>query len=143
MLFGMRTMTTYCLTGGDTHDTADLTARLCITPTDAFDGGDNFGRVHPIVRSHALWELSSSSGPEDGVELADQFRRVLALLEPRRELLWELVDKDGWRADWFCYLGSHATEHAAELDRDTLNRLLRLPGEIFLDVYEDGPEDCP
>ena len=33
----------------------------------------------------------------------------------------------GCEASWFCYLGSRATEHAAELDRALLSRLLGLP----------------
>jgi hypothetical protein len=44
------------------------------------------------------------------------------------------------RPTWFCYIASHATEHAAELDRQTLQRLLALPGDLWLDVCgETGP----
>lgn len=39
--------------------------------------------------------------------------------------------------DWFCYLGSHAAEHAAELPRTLLQQRLDLPGALLPDVYED------
>lgn len=47
----------------------------------------------------------------------------------------------GYWANWFCYLGSSACEHAAELDRDTLGRLLGRSGELWLDVYPDDERD--
>ena len=34
-----------------------------------------------------------------------------------------------------------ATEHAAELDRQTVQRLLALPGDLWLDVCGDGFDD--
>lgn len=40
--------------------------------------------------------------------------------------------------DWFCYIASHDAEHAAGLDRQTLQRLLALPGDLWLDVCGDG-----
>jgi len=90
---------------------------------------------------HAGWMLESNpGGPLEGVELSDSLRRVIAILRPRRESVWRLVD-DGYRVDWFCYLGSHAAEHAAELRRDLLAELLDLPGALLLDVYRDGPDD--
>jgi hypothetical protein len=33
---------------------------------------------------------------------------------------------------------SHATEHAAELKRDILRRIIASPGDLWLDVYGDG-----
>ncbi|HSR82632.1 MAG TPA: hypothetical protein VLM11_00440, partial [Streptosporangiaceae bacterium] len=38
--------------------------------------------------------------------------------EPVTALVWELV-QEGYEANCFCYIASHATEHAAELDRTT------------------------
>jgi hypothetical protein len=58
---------------------------------------------------------------------------VLDVLEPRRAELWELAEA-GYRADWFCLVASHATEHAVELDRGLL---ARPPGELLLDVCGD------
>jgi hypothetical protein len=43
--------------------------------------------------------------------------------------------------NWPCIVGSHGLEHAVELDRHTLQRLLALPGDLWLDVYEAIPED--
>ena len=61
------------------------------------------------------------------------------MLEPRTGDIWNLVQQD-YEANWFCYVGSHATEHAVVLDRDLMTRLVALPGELWLDIYEDGPE---
>lgn len=46
----------------------------------------------------------------------------------------------GYDANWFCYIASHATEHAAELDRKTLQRILALPGDLWLDVCGGNDE---
>ena len=62
-------------------------------------------------------------------------------LEPVAARLWDLVHA-GYKANWFCCIASDATEHAAELDRPTLQRLLALPGDLWLDVCgETGRED--
>jgi len=45
--------------------------------------------------------------------------------------------------DWFCYIGSHPTEHAAELSRELMRRLLDLPGALLLDIYDDYDEAEP
>lgn len=39
--------------------------------------------------------------------------------------------------NWLCYVASHATEHAAELDRHAKQRLLALPSDLWLDVCGD------
>jgi hypothetical protein len=44
-------------------------------------------------------------------------------------------------ANWCCWVASHATEHAVELDRPTLQRILALPGDLWLDVCGDGSDD--
>jgi hypothetical protein len=53
--------------------------------------------------------------------------------------LWELIHT-GYDANWFCYIASHATEHAAELDRQTMQRILALPGDLWLDVCGDDTD---
>jgi hypothetical protein len=75
------------------------------------------------------------------VELAEHLHRLLDVLEPAAAELGRLVD-DGYWANWFCHVESHAAEHAVELDRATLTRLLRLPGDLWLDVSaeDDRPE---
>ena len=83
-----------------------------------------------------MWSLSSGVGPVDGIELQDQFERVLDDLHPLRDRLWKLADA-GYTMDWFCYVGSHAAERAVELPRDLMQRLLDLPGVVFLDIYDD------
>ena len=42
-----------------------------------------------------------------------------------------------YQANWLCYIASHATERAAELDRQTMQRVLALPGDLWLDVRGD------
>jgi hypothetical protein len=84
--------------------------------------------------------LKSSPSIESGVELSTQLQRLLAILEPRAGQLWDLVEA-GYQANWLCYLASHATEHATELDRHLLRRLLALPGDLWLDITGDGMDD--
>jgi hypothetical protein len=88
-----------------------------------------------------VWLLSASTDIETGVELATQLDRLLVILEPVTALLWDLVEA-GYEANWLCYVASHATEHAAELDRQLLGRLLTLPGDLWLDIAGDGRDDC-
>jgi len=83
--------------------------------------------------------LTSSAGIEVGTELSEHLHRLLASLEPVTALIWQMV-QEGYEANWFCYVASHATEHAVELDRTTLQRLLALPGDLWLDVCGDDTE---
>jgi hypothetical protein len=57
----------------------------------------------------------------------------------RRADLWKLVEV-GYTMDWFCYLGSHAAEHAAVLSRELMQKLLDVPGDVLLDIYDDYDE---
>jgi hypothetical protein len=86
------------------------------------------------------WSLVSADGPVDGAELSEQITVVIDQLYAHRAALWSLVEQ-GYEMDWFCFLGSHATEHAAVLPRELMQRLLDLPGTLLLDVYSDDPDD--
>ncbi|MBE8522516.1 hypothetical protein ILP97_34365 [Amycolatopsis sp. H6(2020)] len=68
--------------------------------------------------------------------MADRSFVLLDRLEPKADALWRLTDQ-GYVADWFCLATSQATEHAIELDRLLLRRLLALPGDLLLDVMGD------
>ena len=133
----METRATFRLSGDTRLTAAAVTRRLGIQPTRALEAGDRVGRRPGTTRDSSAWLLASGSGIEAGTELAGQLHRVLAVLEPVTDALWDLV-RAGYEANWFCYIASHATEHAAELDRQTLQRLLALPGDLWLDVCGDG-----
>jgi hypothetical protein len=109
-----------------------VTRRLGITPTSALEAGERPGPRSP-VRDVSGWWLDSAPRAKEGVELAGHLHRLLNVLEPAAAELGRLVD-DGYWANWFCHVESHAAEHAVELDRATLTRLLRLPGDLWLDV---------
>lgn len=68
------------------------------------------------------------------IGLARSLQDVLDRVEPAAASLWDL-ERDGYRVGRFCYLGSDAAELAAEIDRATLQRLLALPGDLWLGVY--------
>ena len=129
----MRTGATFRLFGDDRLTAADVTARLGLAPTSDHEAGSRKGPRSP-VRTSSGWFLST--GTDDGVELSAQLQALLDELEPLTSVLWDLVSM-GYEANWFCYVGSHATEHAAELDRALLARLARLPGDLWLDIYGD------
>lgn len=95
-----------------------------------------------VTRTHdsSLWLLASSSGVEQGTELGAHLRRLLDVLEPVAGPVWELVTS-GYEANWYCAVASHATEHATELDRGTLQRLLAMPGDLWLDVWGDDVDE--
>lgn len=97
--------------------------------------------MRPVaIRAESVWAWSSAATIEEGVELGDHLRRLLDVLQPATTELWELVNA-GYEATWFCYVASHATEHAVELDRQLVGRLLTLPGDLWLDVCGGGVDD--
>jgi hypothetical protein len=136
----METTAAFRLSGDATLTAAAVTRQLGIQPTRALEAGDPVSSRSARARDSLLWLLSSSPGIETSTELSEHLHRLLAVLEPVTAQLWELV-RTGYHANWLCYIASHATEHAAELNRDTLQRLLALPGDLWLDVSGDGT-DC-
>jgi hypothetical protein len=136
----VRTTATFRLIGDAALTAEAVTRRLGILPSRAFEAGDRVSRRSRAARGSSAWLLNSSSGIEDGTELAEHLHRLLDDLEPVTAQLWDLVHA-GYEANWFCYIASHATEHAAELDRPTLRRLLVLPGDLWLDVCGETGHD--
>lgn len=135
-LTGVETTATFRLGGNATLTAAAVTRRLGIQPTRAFETGDLVSSRSSRTRDSSLWLLNSSPGIQADTELSEHLHRLLAILEPVTAPLWELV-RAGYYANWFCYIASNAAEHAAELDRQTLQRLLALPGDLWLDVCGD------
>ena len=137
----MRTQASYRIFGDDSALTAArVTQTLGLPASRTMEAGERVGRNGPPTKASGWW-LASGDEPEDGVELSAQLGRVLATLMPQREALWSLV-ADGYRIDWFCYLGSHPMERAVELPRELLVDLLRVPGELLLDIYDDHPDEA-
>lgn len=132
----METTATFRLHGDGALTAAQVTERLGIQPTTAAEASTPVSSRSPHTRDGAMWTLSSSPRVESGVELSEQLHRLLDLLEPVADTLWDLVAV-GYHANWFCFVASHPTEHAVELDRPTLQRLLALPGDLWLDVCGD------
>lgn len=78
--------------------------------------------------------------PRDGVELEESIVALLEMVEPRASQLAELRPL-GAQVDFLCYVGSHATEHAAILAPSTLMRVAALDAELWLDIYEEGSSE--
>jgi Domain of unknown function (DUF4279) len=133
------TRATFRLAGYDGQTSAMITRRLGIQPTRSFEAGDPVSSRSSRTRDFSLWLLSSSPASEEGTELAAHLKRLLDILEPVMEQIWDLVEA-GYEANWLGSIASHATEHAAELDRRILQRLLALPGNLWLDVCGDGTD---
>jgi Domain of unknown function (DUF4279) len=136
----VETRATFRLFGDATLTAAAVSQQLGIQPTRALEADDRVGRQPGAARAASAWLLSSGPGSEQGTGLAEQLHRLLAVLEPLTAQLWDLA-RAGYEANWFCYIASHAAEHAAELDRQTMRRLLALPGDLWLDVCGDGFDD--
>jgi len=132
----MEATAAFRLSGNATLTAAAVTRRLGIKPTRAFEAGHPVGRHPAATRQRSLWLLTSSPGVEAGSEIADHLHRLLAVLEPATAAVWELA-RAGYDANWLWCIGSHPTEHAAELDRQTMQRVLALPGDLWLDVHGD------
>jgi len=135
----VQTKATFRLFGGGKLTAAAVTLRLGVEPTWRAEAGDRVSSRSLHARDCSAWLLSSSPDIEPGTELREHLHRLLAILEPVARPLWELV-REGYEANWFCFAASHATEHAAELDRATMRRVLALPGDLWLDVCGDGTD---
>jgi Domain of unknown function (DUF4279) len=133
----METSATFRLFGRRDLTAAAVTDHLGVTPSRSFEAGIPVSRRSMRLRESSGWLLHSAPAIEVGVELSEQIERLLSVLEPKAQSLWELVER-GYQANWFCYLGSHAAEHAAELNRDLLARLLHLPGDLWIDASGDA-----
>jgi hypothetical protein len=143
ILARMLTKVTFRLAGYDPGLTAAaVTRRLGLQPATAFEADTPVSRRKaPRTRGYSLWLISSSPHVEPDVGLSVHLRRLLTILEPVAAPLWELADL-GYEANWYCFAASHATEHAMELDRPIMQRLLALPGDLWLDVCGDGAENA-
>lgn len=135
----METRAAFRLQGHAGLTAAAVTRQLGVQPTQAFEAGMPVSPRSAHIRDSSLWLLNSSPQIEAHTEVAEHLLRLLAVLEPVAEALWELVNT-GYAANWYCWVASHATEHAAELDRATLQRVLALPGDIWLDVCGDSTD---
>jgi hypothetical protein len=136
----MLTLATFRLFGDATRSAAAVTRRLGIQPSNSYEASDPVSRRSARPRGYSAWLLQSSPSSQPDTELTEHLHRLLAILEPVAAPLWELVDA-GYDANWFCHIASHPCEHAAELDRQTLQRLLVLPGDLWLDVSGDGTDE--
>lgn len=136
-LTDVETRATFRLCGRAGLTAAMVTRRLGIQPTGAHEVGDPVSSRSEHTRDFSLWRLTSSPQIEAGPEIAEHLHRLLAILEPVTMPLWELIN-EGYEANWYCWIASHATEHAAEIDRALLQRLLALPGDLWLDLCGDG-----
>lgn len=132
----MRTLASFRLFGVLASAPRAVTTRLGITPTRSAEVGDPISRRSPRRRDTSLWILQSAPAIEVGIELSEQLQRLLDQLLPTRDALWKLVGQ-GYEATWFCFVASNAAEHAVELDRSLLARLLDLPGDLWFDACGD------
>jgi hypothetical protein len=139
-LAGVETRATFRPSGNAGLTAPAVTRRLGIQPTRTFEAGDRVSSRSARTRDSSIWLLSSSPGTEASTELTEHLHRLLATFEPVIAPLWELAH-EGYDANWLCQIASHAGEHAAELDRATLQRLLALPFDLWLDVSGDGADN--
>jgi hypothetical protein len=135
----VETTATFRLFGDATLTAAAVSRQLGIQPTRWHEAGDRVSPRSHATSDYSAWLLCSSSDIEAGTELTEQLHRLLGVLEPVTGQLWDLVHA-GYKASWFCFIASHSTEHAAELDRQTLQRLLALPGDLWLDTCGDDTD---
>jgi hypothetical protein len=139
MLAGMETRAAFRLIGQPGLTAAAVTQQLGMQPSEALEAGAPVSSRSSRTRELSLWLLNSGPEIEADSDPAEHLRRLLTVLEPVTGQLWQLV-RAGYEANWYCWVASHATEHAVELDRPTLQRLLVLPGDLWLDVSGDDEE---
>jgi hypothetical protein len=134
----MKTSATFRLFGERDLTAAAVTDQLGLTPSRSYEAGTPVSGSTRLCES-STWLLRSAPAIELAVELSEQIERLLTVLEPKTQSLWNLVER-GYRANWFCYVASTPAEHAVELNRDLLTRLLHLPGDLWIDACGDAED---
>lgn len=125
------------LTNGRGGTAAAVTERLGIAATRTVEAGSPISpRIPGRVRTHSAWILKSAPEPEEDVRLPEMLDRLLDRLEPVTTTLWEL-EQEGYEANWLGLMDVRDGENATELPRSLLQRLIALPGDLWLDVYRD------
>jgi hypothetical protein len=132
----VRAQATFRLFGADGLTAGAVTERLAIEPSREFERGDPVGNGSSDRRSSSAWLLAGDDDVAEGSELAPQLGTLLGTLQPKTDLLWDLVG-EGYRASWFCFVACRSAEHAVRIDRALLARLLFMPGDLVLDVRGD------
>jgi Domain of unknown function (DUF4279) len=116
----VRTTASFRVQGDGPSLTVDAVSRkLGLQPTQSSEAGDRVSPRSSARRADSMWIINSSSGVEDGVELSEQLERLLQVLEPVTTPLWDLCNS-GYKANWYCWVESHATEHAVVIDRNLM-----------------------
>jgi hypothetical protein len=129
----------FIVQGDPPRTAAEVTQRLSMNPSSSHEAGEL-----PRPRANrpvdwCSWQLTSSDHLEVGVEPFEQIERLLVVLEPKQEELWALVQA-GYHARWRVVAETYPLEHDITLPRDLLARLVRVPGDLYLDVFE-GRDD--
>lgn len=124
---------------GEVGCSGAVTNLLGIAPTKSREIGDPISRGNQKPRDEWMWLLRSTPNPTNE-ELSNHLNTLLDILEPVADELWSLERLGMW-ANWFCLIESNPLEHAVEIDRPLLRRLLSVPGELWLDCAgDDEPE---
>jgi hypothetical protein len=110
-----------------------VTQKLGIKPTAAIEARSRLGRPE------SMWSLSAGPEIHDDVELTSHLASLLAVLEPRADVLRELTDM-GYRATLECRVESRAANAVIEIDERLMARLLALPGDLRLYVRGDDKD---
>jgi uncharacterized protein DUF4279 len=135
----METRAAFRLVGRQGLTAADVTRLLGVQPSKISEAGARVSSRSARTWDSSLWLLNSSPEIEEDGDPAEHLRRLIIVLEPLTEQLWELT-RAGYEANWYCWVASHATEHAVLLDRPTLQSMLALPGDLWLDVTGDDTD---
>jgi len=125
------------MTGADDLTALRISETTRIRPTYAHEVGGVVGNGTTGRRAAEMtWQVSWPEKAPREVELAAAIDVVADRLLPVREVLWDLVGR-GYVANWFCFIETSGLEHAVELERRSFEKLLTLPGGLWLDVYPD------
>jgi len=137
----MRTLVSFRLTNDSGGTAADVSKRLELIPTWSREAGAVISARNPEqTAQHSVWSLSSAPDSQEDMRLCEMLDWLLDQLEPLTDSLWALAE-EGYVANWFCLLDVQDDEHATALTRETMRRLIALPGDLWLDVYREGKED--
>lgn len=127
---------------GDQLAAKEVTVRLDIEADFAFEKGElhSSGRGQPVKQRIGVWYITS----EGRLETTNTERHLLDLLEklePVKEELRAVVQRQSLVADFFCYWVSATGHGGPEVSPDTLRRIADLDARLGFDFYGPFADD--
>ena len=120
---------------GDALNPEEITARLTLSPTMAHARGESVPKHPERKYTTGYWGLDSALAP--ACTLDEHLRHLLERLASRREAIKEIEHSGCSMSFYGAYFMKTPTDHAIQLDPQTLGDIAALGARLELRIYCD------